>query len=565
MSSKHHYQVRLVSPDVWHGIIEESFRGLDIRQNRLAVSLIKTMHNRHVGITPALAAELAPVLLDFRVQAGRVWSKVFDRLIDEVSVVKDSEKKSRFTHKHRPFGILPGINPVYTVFRLAMPVIEYACRLIHNCYLFCEDNISSSVPRSDYKLYSKALADQIILLAQGRDENTGSFDLFWKGRAATLSSFSRQFTGSGQTDFKLPESEPTALAFLLRLEPDMADSKQDMQRLQRQTSPLKHRKIHKLKQEGVDGIHITRRDDDLNNILLSEFINDELLLTDRLINTGYFAIQREPKREKLRDVLVAAVVPGYFQNSLNMDFVKACWFDALMRFSLVLRGKEMLKSQFRWIEGDRFGHARTCDFLLEHMYSFKSVNDKATEAYRSEFLSALRWLPSYLDTREHFSSVMKDAFSPGSGDDESDKTRIQVIKNWCFSAWSEQKKASKDKRKRTFSKHGTVPCFDFDEFSFIHIMMFLPVDMLDDEKNFMEESNLGPVFRGFGIGNYAGRNVSITWIPDKPDNIEKWAFAARGRPCSSLFPEQEDASERKIAGKLEKTWFNQWIKEIWLE
>ncbi len=561
MTSEHDYQVRLVSPDVWHGIIDESFRGLNTRQKHLAKSLIKTMHNRHVGITPALVAELAPVLLDFRVQAGRVWSKVFDRLIDEVSIVKSSEKKARVMDKHRPFGIVPGINPVYTVFRLAMPVIEYACRLIHKCYLFCEDNISSSVRRSDYKHYSKLLADQIILMAQGEDgETTGSFDLFWKGRAATLSSFSRQFTGSRQTDFKLSESEPTALAFLLRLEPDMEDAKQDMHRLQRQTSPLKHRKIHKLKQGGVDGIHITRRDEDLNSILLSEFINDDLLLTDRLINTGYFAIRREPKREKLRDVLIAAVVPGYFQNSLNMDFIKACWFDALMRFSLVLRGKEMLKSQFRWIEGDRFGHARSCDFFLEHMYSFKSVSDSGpTKAYRREFLSALRWLPSYLDTRERFGSVM-DAFSSG---DESDRTMIQGIKDWCFSAWSEQKKAFRDNRERTFSMHGTIPRFDFDEFAFIHIMMFLPVDILDDEKDFMEESNIGPLFRGFGIGNYAGRNISITWIPDKPDHIEKWAFAARGRPCSSLFPEeQEGVSEQKIAGKLEKIWFNQWIKEL---
>lgn len=574
MNKKHYYQVSLVAPGVWHQAVNDSFRVLDTRQQCFARSILKTMHDRHVGITPDLAAELAPALLDFKAQVRGPWAKVFKRLIDELALIRNPEKTGRFIYKERHFGVLASANPVYSVFRLAMPVVEYACGLIHQCYLFCEDNIPSSVWRSDYKAYSKALSDQITLMAENTDEEVSqSFDLFWKDRAATLSGFSREPAGSGARLFQVPETEPVALAFLLRLEPDMPHTKQNPRRLKRLTTPLERRKIHKLKQDGVDGIHVTRRDEDLNNILFSEFMNDEIILADRLVNTGFFAIQREPKREKLRDVLIAGLMPGCFQNTLSADFIKACWFDALMRLSIVLRGKQMLKSQFRWTEADRFGRARTCEFFLENMHTFESIGDAGpTDAYPREFLSALRWLPSYLDTRERFSSVVKDASALGS-DAETNKTEIEALKDWAFSAWSDQKKSViriSPGQKKTFSTHHGVSWFNFDDFAFIHIMMFLPARLspacLSDEESLKNESDPGPLFRGFGIGNYAGRNVSITWIPDTIGNIGNWAFAARGRPVSLLFPgEQADISERKIAGELVKTWFNQWIKEIWVE
>lgn len=538
------YQVRLVSPKVWRYITYEAFGLLDVRQRLLAESILKTMHDRHVGATPELVAELAPMLLDFKTPESTkgAWPKVFRRLINELALAGYAEGGA--VSGKRQFGILFNANPMYAVFRLAMPVVEQACRSIRRCCLFCEDDIPNAVRRNDYLSYSKAISNRIESMADNEDGELSG--LFWKDRAAALSSFSRQLAKPGNR-FSLPETEPASLALLLRLEPDIPWEKNDSRRIQRLAAPMKHRRVRKQKQDGVDGIQITRREDDLNGILLSEFLNDDVILADRLVNTGFFASRREPKREKMRDVLIAGIMPWYFSNSLNPDFIKACWFDALARFSLMLRGGKLLKSQFRWIEGDRFGQMRACDFFLEDMYTFETGADsKPSRAYRGEFLSALRWLPSFLDTRDGHVPAKE---ANGSA---KKKTGIEELKTWAYSAWSKQMRKIADSP-------------DMDTFSFVHVMVFLPSHLADSRESLEDSSHLGPLFKGFRIGNRPGRNVSITWTPDKTEDLGQWAFAARERAVTPLFPSGDlQTGENKIAGKIVGTWYNQWIREIWL-
>ncbi len=89
----------------------------------------------------------------------------------------------------------------------------------------------------------------------------------------------------------------------------------------------------------------------------------------------------------------------------------------------------------------------------------------------------------------------------------------------------------------------------------------------DDYEELKTASEPGPLFRGFGLGNYPGRNVSVTWVPERIGDTEKWHFATRGRPLSPIFPGKSDETigERKIAGKLIEIWLRQWIQEIWIE
>lgn len=556
-------QVKLVTPSVWRPLMENSFEDLTSQERRFARSVLMTMHNRHIGVTPELVAELTPPLLDPSAQSGvgGAWAVVFERLLKELSPGTGTGSKSRSLPMQRRFGLLLNSIPLYSIIRLAMPIVERACRQIGLCYLFCADEIETSIGDTGYSKHSNDLSQAIIEIARSEEDE---FQLFWKDRAITLSSFSRQPGILGRSNMPLPEVDPTALGFLLRLKPDMPPSKQQPQSPRRLPKPFTHRKSQRQKEGGIDGIRITRREEDIDSILLSEFFNPEIILADHLTNVGFLAIQRQPKRDKLRDVLIAALMPGQIRAKPNADFVKACWFDCLMRLSLMLRQHRLHQSEFRWIEGDIFDRARTCAFLLQDMPIFKTAFERGpSEPYRREFLTRLRWLPFYLNTRDRFSAL------PDNGteaEEEGPAKKIARLTKWASAAWAgQQENMQWTSHERDKSGRGlaAISSLKSDEFAFVHLMLFLPANERNENLP-NAASSLDRLYRGFGLGNYPGHNVSVTWVPDNLEKVTDWAFEARGGLTARLFPaKQLDITDQGIAGRLEQTWLDQLIKEMW--
>ena len=538
--------IRLVPKKIWASVTHTRFHSLSLETRRTAYSILRTMHNRHIGITPDLAAKLAPLILEptAAFQAETPWLHVLERLTQELG----TNPQQRKSHRQMGFGILLNAIPPYSVLRLAMPIIDEACRRTGQCCLFCEDE-EGSILTEAYKRYSNTLSTEITKMTE---ETDNPFQIFWKERALTLAAYSRRpgmwnleqehSTGTG-----LPETDPSAASLMLRLKPHVSPPKPLSHRPKAMTSPLKHNESRKNKEGGFSGIKVTLQQEEMENILMSEFLNPPMLLADRLVNSGYLALKRKPKHERLRDVLITGIMPDDIKPKLNADFIKACWFDYITRFGFMLARQRMMRSEFWWLEGDMFGRSRQCNFCLEDLPLHKPPPENdPTSAYRRSFLVALGWFPSYLDTLNGF-HVVPDL--TGETNEPAGTAGTDPLLHWAYSAWRDQK-LHHDRRAKV------------DEFAFVHIMLFLPAAQRNAGA-VPPQSLLRQMQRGFGIGSVPGRSVSITWVPDAIENWEKWAIDRQRKRESSLFPKsRQGRSWEETAGGLEQVWLQHIIEEM---
>ncbi|MCP4214606.1 MAG: hypothetical protein GY765_08110 [bacterium] len=568
-----------------------------------------------MGITIDLASQLAVLIKDplASAQAEAPWLHVLTRLAEELET--DSDQR-RLTGR-RGFGLLLSTVPTYSVLRLAMPIIEEACRRIGQCYLFCPDpepksgraeargkapsgkesprgttaSAEGAVNFKEYKSYEMLLSKEIERMAEERKEG---MRIFWKERALTIAHYSRRADISERSRSGLPETDPIAAALMLRLRPKVAALKPLARTPKPATSPLKHRESLKKKEGGFSGIRITRRAEDMEDILISEFLNPPILLADRLINSGYLALRRKPRHEKLRDLLLVALMPGEVQPRLNVDFIKACWFDFVTRLGLLLGRHKLLGSRFRWVEGDALGRNRGCTFNLDDLpLPEVPTGEHPTPAFRRGFLASLGWLPSFLDTRSKYGALpeMQDSgpgqkHSPVSNSPTSDLETGQKpppvpnspasgfqgepplgppggppealdssAARWAASAWKRQ-------------------AGDADEFAFLHVMVFLPQKEIEDD--LPSHTRLAQLHRRLGFAGKPGRTISITCVPEVAEDTGKWAVHRPRSRDARLFPGagstgptgsngsgQEHAPWETIAGRLEQTWLEHLVEEIW--
>lgn len=539
MTQDRPFHIRLVPWETWRYFTRTRFRTLTAKSRRAAHSILRMLHNRHIGITPADAAQLAALVTEPAAapHAETPWRQVLDRLMEEVDM--------------KGFGMLPSAAPPYSVLRLAMPIVETACRNIGMCFLFCDDN-DGSVGEEDYRQYTRLLTTEIRRMAEDRSDSLATF---WKERAFTLASYSRRPDTWVRQGGGIPETDPAAAALLFRLTPQVPPISPRSRTPKPVKSPLKHRESPKHREGGFSGIRMTRQPEDMEDILISEFLNPPLLLADRLVNSGYLALKRKPRQEKLKDVLVAALVPRQVNEQLSGDFIKAAWFDFIARLGLLLGRHKLLQSQFRWLEGDSLEQCRACTFHLEDLpMPGLHRETEPSPAFRRGFLAALGWLPTFLDQR----STYRPVTLPREGEIHPDPA-VQ----WALSAWKDQS------ARRHSPIPGQAPPTGFqegkirlDEYAFVHIMLFLPAQ---DSNNgeIPPRAKLAQLQRGLGISSAPGRSVVVTRVPTEPDKLEQWAVERPGAGHPKLFLPQQRLAWQEIAGKLEQAWLQHIIEEIW--
>lgn len=551
-------EIELVSPSVWRPVVDSVFDKLTMEVRQRASSILWTMHNRHIGLTPQLAAGLAAVILQpygprYFTDA---WDAVSDRLLNEVSGQQYSA------------GLVFSALPSYSVFRLAAPIVEEACNRIGFCCLLCQDEVDSRINDINYVPYISEVAAEIKRMAESNDNY---FRLFWADRAMTLSAYSiRAFLRERAA--VLPETDPTALALLLRLKTDVSKARPLSFHPQPLVQPLKHREINRVKEGGYSGVHMTRRLEDMGDILMSEFVNPPAVLADRLINNGYLALRRQPKREKLRDILVVGMMPGEVKSKLSVDFIKTCWLDFICRMGMLLVRGGRVRSEFRWLEGDALGRVHSCNFLLQDLppeFSEIPVEGELNPAFRREFVTALGWLPQYMNNRAGFQPV--DTTRPVMKVmKESRENNLESSRQWAYSVWKSQKenllwsRVETGPGQREFLDSSARNGLDVQRFAFTHIMLFLP-SRGRDKRQLSGAAHLGELYGGFGIGSGSNCSLSVTWVPERPVSQEPWAFDCRERVFSQLFSRHLDSktlSPRRIAGKLVSTWRDYLIKEL---
>ncbi len=130
-------------------------------------TLITALHDRHVGITPDLAVGLARLLVlpGAQDQAAAPWRAVLDRLRRELRRNIPDDRATQRQNEQRDGFVLRDA-PTYTIMRLALPLVGWACQLIGRSVLGCADDLADGVTPADYSSYAARLAGQIAELAE---------------------------------------------------------------------------------------------------------------------------------------------------------------------------------------------------------------------------------------------------------------------------------------------------------------------------------------------------------------------------------------------------------------
>lgn len=590
-------RMRLAGRGLWRDRIAEC--------SPLACSLLQTLHDRHIGITPWLADRLAAALdpKQHEPTPGDVadpWKIATDQLRRALRVRNAGDNSA---HGHGGRAVVVSAAPAYFVFRVAAFLLDRACGRVGQSVLFCEDRLLfRGVSAKHYAVYENELT--AALLDVVRDES-GALEMFWYETAATLAGRSRNLGGGTRADSPLPQASPLAVALLKRLRPVVRDPNPDRKKVRRVelSRPLRTLRKHR-RTDGVNGVTITRSVEDLSDVMLSEHTLPRILRMQRLMNEGFLARFRPPKQEQNRDVLLTLLIPGEVRDRISGDFLKVCWFDLCARLGQRLCQSGLLQSEFRLIEGDRLGMYRTEAFPLAALSSPDLVEgDEPSDFYRHDFLNSLQWLPRFLDQQTRWAEPIpqRGAGSLPSGDGLAD---------WCVAAWRSQVElpahspepttAGTASRGRQGRRNGHSKrsghrrsrrqsgAFAHADFKFVHVMVACPQALRGHVPGLTQKSLRKRVLRGAPPNT----NLSVTWLPDKLTSDDWWYDAGRdqsepivavpGTPNGSGFNtftcgdkssdnSRDNASHltdgdehvSEFAGSVVGTWFRQLQQEIW--
>lgn len=551
------YTVALVKPAIWRDDLREWVTPLDEETRRLAVAILSGLHNRHIGITPRLAASLA---LALRAPSSRQyrdpWRGVHDRLrraLDELGGLSAQGEQRQ--------ALLLRTSFAYSVYHLTQPVIDVACRVVlEQTMLFTEDERIKSVTAQEYEQYDEALNAAIMRLLRDADKTLSP--LFWRERALMLQALTKH---NG-----LPDVDLTDAGIFTRLQPDVHFHYDDDHRLM---PSQEHARVYdrRIKEAGVDGVRLTTRADELQHMLLTEYLYPETIRLDRLLNAGYWVFDQPPQPVRLRDVLVMGIMAGEVATQPSASLIKTCWFDYALTLSRVLRRDGIDRSEFRWIEGDAVQRVRTFNYFVDRMPAVAGSHNRA--AYRQLFLSALGWLPAYLDRQSGYERLPDSYFAVDSGYDARDPAAL--MRAWLNAAWQTQTDAQRWQDEQTDAqtdetRHRYQPkTMQTGEFQYVHVMVFLPAHYNPALKETTaglnpldEDAPLAP-HRLNSLFHLPNGSLSITYCPAVV-NDATWDYAGSTRFSRHWYTENANppVDTARLASSLIDVWLRSFAQGL---
>jgi hypothetical protein len=529
--------------------------------------MVSEFHNRHIGLTYKLAYRLALVLQN-QYDAPKPWRQVLARL-DADPLSKDMLPTGPKQNVRLAGVISLSAAPVYAIYRLAMPLVQMACRELGVCFLAIEDDDSYSFYQvTDLIEYDEILTEKICELA-AKDHPRSELELFWTDRAFTLRTYSDLQSSLQQPALEpgelpyhdqrvnpyqsLPEPDALSVAIFYRMDA-MPKSLQEYENLQRLPVRFRQQRTPRRREEGLSGVTLSRSLEDVDRLLLSELMYPPAIRADRLLNTGYLVTERNPKQEKLRDVLIVGVLPPHTGELTSRAFVKTCWFNTMMILAQVLVRHRLINSEFWWIEGDTLERCSTAVFPLSRIKArLKSLNKiqvLGNKQFRNTFLELTGWQPDFLDPV---------APQPIQVEDQHNDI-IPPVRWICSTARKQlpnQSKALADM---------------VNEFSIVHMLNFLPSELVIKQKDKDQEADPwgwkveAQLRYGLGLMSSPLHNLSLTCLapgesraPTMPVVTYLGHYYRQKYAWKAGVPEGDLG---KLASQLEKAWLDEIFREL---
>lgn len=499
----------------------------------LALSLVEQAHDACIGLTPVLAAGLARLLTNPLIAGEREgpWGPVLAALQRELAgpaVSPGAEKPVRATNASpgSAMGFVLATHPIYAWQRLALPLIEAAEQTEGASLLFAAyDDAAPSWSEEQCAAHEARLIQRIAALATSE---AGAWKLFFRERALVMGTLARTRTGGA-----VMESDPGVAALLAGLVPELPAGRSRTHRSRTARFPLRKQVIRRAREAGFTGVYTTR-DPDLRDMLTSELLNPTEVWLDRVLNTGYQAFEREPKREHLRHVLIVGVMPATL--GAMADVVKAAWHEACLRLMPQLIEAGLSRSEFRLLDG---GPARTwtvARFQVEDYPAAAIPAGEPTPGYRHIFLGRLGWLPHSAE------------LSPIRGEVEA----ATPDEAWVGAVWREHQREAE----RAEGNTGLAA----REYSYVHVLAALPSRPASADEPSGQRAARTLRRDHLRLPAEESSQASLAWIPT--GNETEWRYAASFRSGEQAGTWDPSRSLAEKVGDLAAAWLTEWEEEI---
>ncbi|MCW2243156.1 hypothetical protein [Azospirillum canadense] len=508
-------QVTVFAPEVWRPAMDAAAAELPPRAAALMRAIVRYLHDRHVGLAPRPAGRLALALLgdgrgrrpvlSARRQGVADWVLAFERLADGVLPVADGGDGRA---GRSPATIVPSAVPYALLDRVALPLAAAAQRQLGRCYLFGAEG--HAAPADGARLldaYEADLDAELGRLCAGLAAEPPR--LFWRHEGTDVAALSRR---GGPAAGGLPEADAETVMLLQELDPVLGPAVRRHARSVRPHRAALQASGARPREGGVAGIRATRSIDDVDDMLVSEFANERLILLDRLVNTGFLVRHRPPRRQNRRDVLLVGALPLGARDAARR-LAKVSWIDTMARLAPVLQSSGLPRSDFAWLDGDRLGGvAHGFAGLPEGRPLPGGDGWTLSPADRVRFVWALDWLPGLLDRRRTY----PDNLDPPQGEHADDVAA--ACARWTHGALAHALGGAPP----AGDGDGRRP--DLNDYGFVHVMVVLPhpTEGLEDGA---ARSAVFAAARALGLDKGRRQTASVLWIPERADDLARWCVA----------------------------------------
>ncbi len=533
------YDIRVTGTGVWEDEREREFEGLTPRQRDLADSLIRTAHDRHVGVSAHLAAGYARLLSDaIRVSHDNPWRGVLSALGEALATGVEDGLDRRSVEVDGVARLLARA-PYLGVQRLVLPLCFDACRRIGRTYLF-SNNAVRGVSTAEYQAHAKELAKEVHEIAGCERWRKALYEV---GLALVAVPASR---ASGHHSLETAVVPALDRAMVLRLRPRIQDDElADFHRRRRNRREPHRRTRTRQREDGFSSIHYTSVLDEIPNMLKSIWtLPDEVRYVDLLLSR-FPAHQRPPRRPPLRDVLLVGILPRIDTSLVNRALLKASWFDCAVRFLHHLQRLKLNRSEITWIEEDASGRPRIQRCSIESLPDLAGSTPEPTPRFRRQVMRQTKLLPGLLDTGLGGVRWGRGASTPPTSDHASAEERVE----WVAQAWLTLLRASiGDATTMAPASSGSDRPGELP-FRAIHAMAFQPTAQIEAG---VTSSRLGRAMR---LNKRELQTASVTGMPPTSTALKEcWLDSPNGRRNKVPLSGSEDPNEQQFADALVERW-----------
>jgi hypothetical protein len=525
--------VLLVPPSVWGpelAAVVELPGQVQAEHGRLTRAVLWSLQDAHIGITPGLASQAASLLSRSRSTESGVWTQVADDLHEAIS-----ESKS--------VGFTATANPAYFLLKVIKPLLWEASRICGEAHLLCLDEIRSPVTTSRYQEYGRRLERAL----QDVMPRSGVKPLFRFEHGSVVATFSGL---DAMRRVRMPDMDRAVVAVLFGLPENVSDDHWVPRQAPRPTLVPRRRPSPGPQEGRIEGVRHSSREADYHQMVPTEYLAPRYERLDRMANSGFLVYDRRPRRERLRDVLIVGVMPPAVLATRGGAFAKACWADAMARVGRRLASTRLIQTEFRWVEGDALGRVRDCSFFLNRLSRIALAHERH-EPFRREFLSALGWLPDFVEQRAGFEPLKS----------RLPETVAASGPEWLSAALRQQvdRPAEHGENLLRLPWHSERRVTLADRFSFVHVIAFVPAT----EKDASNKSAFlpGRLRSMFGFGAHPRRSVSVAYIPRLLD-AGGWGVRSLSDGYHALVDRPQYAPE-SLAAALQGWWLERLTREIW--